>query len=118
MIIKKNQYKCSKCNYYNSFISTELYSTKCPYCKIDMKYIRSFEYDDSVDLIKPSEPTVDHYKLKAQLEGRPAIKCPTCGSYHTNKLTSVERAVSFGIFGFASSKIGKSFECKNCGYKW
>lgn len=118
MIVKSFLYFCPECKKYKYFQENENYSTKCPICKKEMILKDSCEYDNSKSLQKPSEPTVDHYKLKAQLEGRPAIQCPTCGSYHTNKLTGVERTVSFGIFGFASNKIGKSFECKNCGYKW
>lgn len=46
------------------------------------------------------------------------IHCPTCGSNKIEKISGVSRAASVGVFGLASSKIGKTFECKNCGYKW
>ena len=48
--------------------------------------------------------------------GKP--KCPTCGSINIKDISTLNRAVSVGVFGLASSKIGKTKECKNCGYKW
>ena len=46
------------------------------------------------------------------------IKCPTCGSTNTNKISGTERAVSVMGLGLFSKKINKSFKCKNCGYTW
>lgn len=112
-------YKCNNCNNGQVFGVDEEFSTKCPFCGEEMELING-ENDDSEPscLEKPTEPTVDHYKLKAELEGRKAIQCPTCGSYHTNKISAVGRAVSVGFWGLGSSKIGKTYECKKCGYKW
>lgn len=44
--------------------------------------------------------------------------CPMCNSTNLEKITAPKRIFSAGIFGLGSDKIGKSFECKNCGYKW
>ena len=49
---------------------------------------------------------------------RPKVKCPTCGSFDVKSISTVNRAVSIFAVGLASGKIGKQFECKNCGYKW
>ena len=46
------------------------------------------------------------------------IHCPTCGSNKIERISGISRAASVGMLGLASSKIGKTFECKNCGYKW
>lgn len=46
------------------------------------------------------------------------IKCPNCGSANTKKISATSRVVSTTMIGLASSKLGKQFECKNCGYKW
>ena len=46
------------------------------------------------------------------------IHCPTCGSNKIEKISGFDRAMSAKMFGLASSKIGKTFECKSCGYKW
>ena len=41
-------------------------------------------------------------------------KCPICGSTNLKKLSAINRGVSFGVFGFASNKIGKTYECQKC----
>lgn len=45
-------------------------------------------------------------------------KCPVCGGNHTKRITTAGRAVSVGVVGLASNKIGKSFECLDCKYTW
>ena len=57
-------------------------------------------------------------KEKAYEATHPKPKCPTCGSTNIEKISTLNRAVSIGIVGLASDKIGKQFCCKNCGYKW
>lgn len=44
--------------------------------------------------------------------------CPTCGSTDIQKISGTKRWFSTGLFGLASSDIGKSMCCKKCGYKW
>lgn len=61
------------------------------------------------------EPYETYYP---QLASNPKPKCPTCGSTNVEKISTLNRAVSIGIVGLASDKIGKQFCCKNCGYKW
>ena len=46
------------------------------------------------------------------------LTCPMCGSHVVKKLTTAERAVSVAAWGLASGKIGKQYECKDCGHKW
>lgn len=55
---------------------------------------------------------------KAYEAAHPKPKCPTCGSTNVEKISTINRAVSIGVAGLASDKIGKQFCCKNCGYKW
>lgn len=45
-------------------------------------------------------------------------KCPTCGSLNVRKIGTLSRMASVGFFGLGSSKLGKTMECKDCGYKW
>lgn len=45
-------------------------------------------------------------------------KCPTCGSTNIQKISTTRRLVTTGLFGLASSNVGKTMLCKNCGYKW
>lgn len=56
---------------------------------------------------------------KAILEEQARIsKCPSCGSSNISKIGAVGRVVSFKLLGFASSKIGKTHKCNNCGSMW
>lgn len=45
-------------------------------------------------------------------------KCPTCGSTNIQKILGTKRWLSTGLFGLASSDVGKSMVCRNCGFKW
>ena len=45
-------------------------------------------------------------------------KCPTCGSTNVKHISKLNRAVSIGVLGLFSSKIGKNYECLNCKSKW
>ena len=44
--------------------------------------------------------------------------CPTCNSTDVQKISNAKRIASTAVMGIASSTIGKSYECKKCGYKW
>ena len=63
-------------------------------------------------------PTPEMIREKEKAENKPLIKCPTCGSTNINNISTVNRTASLFVAGLASSKIGKQFECKDCGYKW
>lgn len=52
--------------------------------------------------------------LMAQQMAQNKPKCPVCGSTNLKKLSAINRSVSFGVFGFASNKIGKTYECQKC----
>lgn len=45
-------------------------------------------------------------------------KCPTCGSTNIKKISATKRYVSTGLFGLASSDLGHTQQCNDCGYKW
>lgn len=44
--------------------------------------------------------------------------CPTCGSYEVKSISGLSRGIGLGLWGLASSKIGKSYQCMKCGYTW
>lgn len=70
---------------------------------------------------KGIEPLMQQQKAHNQAVAREwqnKPKCPTCGSTNIKKISGTKRFVSTGLFGLASSNIGKTMECKNCGYKW
>ena len=45
-------------------------------------------------------------------------KCPTCGSTNVKKISGGKRWVTTGLFGLASSNVGKTMQCDSCGAKW
>lgn len=46
------------------------------------------------------------------------LECPICHSKNVKKISTASRALSVGMVGMASSKIGKQYECDNCHHKW
>ena len=45
--------------------------------------------------------------------------CPLCGSKeNVKRIGTLNRAVSTYMWGLASSKIGKEYECTACKYRW
>lgn len=55
-------------------------------------------------------------KIKQEQANQP--KCPYCGSTNISKISTLNRAVSVGVLGLASSKIGKTHKCNKCGSTW
>ena len=56
---------------------------------------------------------------KAILEEQSRVsKCPSCGSANISKIGTLNRMASIGLLGLASSKIGKTHKCNNCGTTW
>ena len=47
--------------------------------------------------------------------GRFGIECPYCHATNVRKVSLAGRAVSAGIFGLGSKKIGKQWHCNRCG---
>lgn len=45
-------------------------------------------------------------------------RCPTCGSEKIKKISTTKKVLSVELMGLASGSIGKTFECRKCGYKW
>lgn len=114
----------------------------CPYC--NNKLVDTLITENDFDLIwdvsdsdrqfleamielKKNDPIEYQLKMsqfKAQVkqqesrveENKP--RCPTCGSTNIQKISGTKRWFSTGLFGLASSDIGKSMCCKKCGYKW
>lgn len=67
--------------------------------------------------VTKQEPEFDFSFMKdMQLSNTP--KCPTCGSTNIKKISATKRWVGTGLFGIASSDMGKTMQCEKCGYKW
>lgn len=67
--------------------------------------------------IKESEEArINEYQQKYLAEHN--AECPYCHSTNTSKISTVNRMVSVGMLGLASSKIGKTHKCNDCGSTW
>ena len=60
----------------------------------------------------------DEERRREEIRIANSIKCPVCGSSDTERITSVNRAVSIATVGLASGKIGKQYRCKKCKHMW
>ena len=65
---------------------------------------------------KSEESRINEYQQKYLAEHN--IHCPYCNSTNIRKIGTVNRAVSVGMFGLASKKIGKTHKCNDCGSTW
>ena len=107
-------YKCPNCGRIYNYGNEGWY--QCMNCKYPLK--------------RPEEVSnVKHPELNPMLNDSHVIgtvtnnsksvpKCPTCGSSNISKIGTINRMVSTGLFGLASSKIGKTHKCNNCGTTW
>ena len=130
----KNEQKCDYCNYMLQYIPEKFLLGKSKSIfKDDLKeqfineYIKSSsEFDqylfdhrdeDLYNRRRENEAKMTHGKSILEEKSR-IPKCPSCGSSNISKIGLLNRAVSFELVGFASSKIGKTHKCKNCGTTW
>ena len=75
-----------------------------------------FEHRDEILANKSAQYEAAMAHGKAILEEKNRVaKCPSCGSSNVSKIGALGRTVSVGIWGLASSKIGKTHKCNNCG---
>ena len=88
--------------------------------KYDKRYRVAYKYNYSHGSISGSS-----YTSKTSMPVKQSINstsniptCPTCGSTNVKHISTLNRAVSIGVFGLFSSKIGKNYECLNCKAKW
>ena len=127
----KEEWKCDYCRSALSPVPDEFLDEKC-----DIAF-KSDEVEEQFinEYIKPS-PEFDQYLFdhrdedlaarSAQLmaiirggrDGSGGPCCPSCGSKNISGIGTVGRAVSVGLFGLASSKIGKTHKCNSCGSMW
>ena len=77
-------------------------------------------YNKRVALEKRQEEATSNrlYMEKQQAQKANVPKCPTCGSTNVEKISTAKKAFGFAMVGLFSSNLGKTMECRNCGYKW
>lgn len=83
-----------------------------------LRELTNYEMDliDAKKLVLKYHPTQQQDSSKPKEDNKP--KCPTCGSTNIQKISGTKRWLSTGLFGLASSDIGKSMVCRSCGFKW
>lgn len=141
MINRNHFYICSKCGHdcITPLLQNEQGDGLCQYCNgllLDTGYSFS-EYLNGVtpkerqaelikNLVEPyglydiNEYNKTEEKINSKNssssnnKNNNSVKCPYCQSTNTKKLDVIDRGVSFGFFGFASSKVGKQWHCNNC----
>ena len=97
----------------NDFLSAKNIINK--YCNCNDEEFHSI-LELYIEEYSKDQEVVSVNKEAQELLNKP--KCPTCGSTNIKKISGTKRFVTTGLFGLASSNIGKTMECKNCGYKW
>ena len=111
--------KCDKCD--EELIDNEVYkkwndNQRNKYMK---KYKSKYNSNSSsVTISKASMPVQSALKTSLTNQQANIPTCPTCGSTNVRPISTLNRAVSIGVFGLFSSKIGKNYECLNCKVKW
>ena len=111
--------KCDKCD--EELIDNEVYkkwndNQRNKYMK---KYKSKYNSNSSsVTISKASMPVQSALKTSLTNQQANIPACPTCGSTNVKHISTLNRAVSIGVFGLFSSKIGKNYECLNCKVKW
>lgn len=103
-------YMCPECNRGFMFDKASHFSTLCPHCNVEMVCVE--EKATSTEIEEREE------RRKKYTPSAPLIHCPYCNSSNVTKIGTVNRAVSVGMFGLASSKIGKTHKCNDCGSTW
>lgn len=68
--------------------------------------------DHLADLSIPKK--IDEPIQEPIFTSKPTITCPYCQSTDTKKITTTGRIFSTGLFGIASSKVGKQWHCNKC----
>ena len=89
----------------------------CPHCGFDKisSYLLQLERQKQAKYI---DYTSFHNDIPIQPTINNTTKCPTCGSTNIQKISGTKRWLSTGLFGLASSDIGKSMVCRSCGFKF
>lgn len=106
-------YECPKCQIRKQYDVNAKVDFTCKCCGRKMKYITTIRKNSTQPYKKEN-----YYSSINDNVSSHQPKCPTCGSTNIQKISGTKRWLSTGLFGLASSDIGKSMVCKSCGCKW
>lgn len=82
-------------------------------------YEEAFEFVDfHFDKIQESKEQRKLNQIEYRMKQAKLPHCPTCNSTKVSKISGTKRFITTGLFGLASSDLGKTMQCGNCGYKW
>ena len=109
--IHKGDLECKKINYKNY------------YCQPNLSEEEFTDYKEMCDNItREIKEKKQEYQNRLnnfmQKASQPRSKCPTCGSTNVSTISQTNSFLSVAFWGGASSNIGKTKKCNNCGYKW
>lgn len=76
------------------------------------------EFNVKMAQFKQTAESIKQSTSQPQSSSTNTPKCPTCGSTNIKKISGTRRWIGVGLFGLASSDVGKSMQCNDCGYKW
>ena len=106
-------YECPKCQIRKQYDVNAKVDFTCKCCGRKMKYITTIRKNSTQPYKKEN-----YYSSINNNVSSNQPKCPTCGSTNIQKISGTKRWLSTGLFGLASSDIGKSMVCRSCGFKW
>lgn len=85
--------------------------------KFDKKALQ-IEIVESDDISNQDDSLLQDEFEKYKLRKESLIKCPTCGSTNTQKISTTSKVVGAATFGLFSKTARSQFKCNHCGYKW
>ena len=69
----------------------------------------TYDYRSFYNKLREPAPNISY-----AISPKPTVTCPYCQSTDTKKISGTSRWVSTGLFGLASSKVGKQWHCNKC----
>lgn len=85
------------------------------------QYLFEHREQDMFNKRMADKAKLEHGKaiLEGKDKGNPyGMTCPYCHATNIKKISTASRMISTGLFGLASSKIGKTYKCSKCGSTW
>lgn len=86
--------------------------------RIPAKYRTGYTYEMTKTLEDNGGDRLSPLQTIAGINQSRYMICPNCNKRTGLRISTISRGVSVGIFGLASGKLGKTFECQSCGYRW